>query len=209
MEADLALKTVFALGVLAMVAAGCSQPGLSLQDTSVAASARSAATVPAAARDYRVAAFVFHSPDDLTVSEGNGYYPFADIVWRGDPYGNRVEQISDMFETAVLQAGRGLDGAIPVAVEITLRKFHALTERTRYTVGGVHTIRFELTIRNFETREILEGPRLVDASFPGLGGMAAIAAEQRGETQKVRILSRLTQVFTDELRATSATATGR
>lgn len=203
----MALRKLIAAGLLALGVAGCSGPEMASRNAPLAAPELEAAQ-QAVARDYRVQAFRFQSPDDLTVSEGNGYYPVADIVWRGDPMGNRVEQIAAIFETAVMGAGEGLDGATPVVVEVTLRRFHALTERTRYTIGGVHSIKFELTIRHFETREVLEGPRIVDASFPGLGGMAAIAADQRGETQKVRILRHLTNVFAAELGGTGPGSAG-
>ncbi|KPP87282.1 MAG: Prokaryotic membrane lipoprotein lipid attachment site [Rhodobacteraceae bacterium HLUCCA08] len=203
----MALKKLIVTALLTLGVAGCSSPGLPSRNAPLD-TPELETTLQVAPRDYRVQAFVFLTPDDLTVSEGNGYYPFADIVWRGDPIGNRVEQISAIFETAVLGAGEALDGATPVTVEVTLRRFHSLTERTRYTIGGVHSIKFDLTIRHFETREVLEGPRAVDASFPGLGGLAAIAAEQRGETQKVRILQQLTAVFTDELSGPPPAAAG-
>lgn len=150
-------------------------------------------------RDYRLETVRFAAPADLTVSEANSFYPVADIVWRGDPFGDRKAQISEIFETAIRQGAEGLNGDTPVIVDVTLARFHSLTERTRYSVGGVHSIKFDLTIRDAETGAVLEPTRRIDADLPGLGGQSAIMAEQRGETQKVRILAHLTAVFRDNL----------
>ena len=38
------------------------------------------------------------APTTLKVSEGNTYYPNADIVWREDSPGNRYEQVSGLIE---------------------------------------------------------------------------------------------------------------
>lgn len=35
----------------------------------------------------------FAASSDLSVSESNSYYPNADVVWRGDPIGDRIQQI--------------------------------------------------------------------------------------------------------------------
>ena len=54
-------------------------------------------------------------------------------------------------------------------------------------------------LRHAETGAYIEAPRSIDASFPGLGGQAAIEAEQRGQGQKVRILDHLAGVARQEL----------
>ena len=53
-----------------------------------------------APRDYSIAAFDVLAPRTLEVSEANLYYPIADIVWRGDPFGDRYEQIEAIFDAA-------------------------------------------------------------------------------------------------------------
>lgn len=52
-------------------------------------------------RDYALHSVRFAVPSDMTVSEANSYYPIADIVWRGDPLGNRAQQISSIFQTSI------------------------------------------------------------------------------------------------------------
>jgi len=154
---------------------------------------------PQIQRDYSLHSIRFAVPEDMTVSEANSYYPIADIVWRGDPLGNRAQQISDIFQTSIRAAGENLAGQVPVTVDVELARFHSLTERTRYTVGGVHSIKFDMTVRHAETGEVLEPRRRIDADLAGLGGYAAMAADNRGETQKVRITSHLTNLFFQQL----------
>ncbi|CUJ98848.1 hypothetical protein PH7735_02130 [Shimia thalassica] len=138
-------------------------------------------------------------PLTLKVSESNSYYPGGDIVWRGDTYGNRYEQVGAIFENAVQLGAGDLQGAMPVVVEIELQRFHALTEKTRYSVGGIHSIEFVMTIRDPQTGAIIRGPREIKADLEGYGGSKAIQAEARGLTQKYRITQHLARVVRDEM----------
>ena len=151
-------------------------------------------------RDYKVARMQFHAPDDLKVSEGNGYYPFADVVWRGDPVGDRIAQIGAIFETAMARGAADLDGATPVVVDIALKRFHGVTERTRYSVGGVYNMVFFMTVLDARTGAVIEPAREVAANLSAPGGNAALVAEMHGQTEKVRVTDYLTQVLHDELR---------
>jgi hypothetical protein len=83
------------------------------------------------------------------------------------------------------------DGATPVIVALQVQRFHALTERARYTTGGEHEIEFLLTVANAETGEVLSGPRPVDLTFRAPGGQAALNEEAAGITQRVSITERL------------------
>lgn len=154
---------------------------------------------PQILRDYSLHSINFAVPADMTVSEANSYYPIADIVWRGDPVGNRPQQINEIFQTSIRAAGQGMSGSIPVIVDVELTRFHSLTERTRYFIGGVHSIKFSLTVRDAETGEVLEPVRFVNADFSALGGRAAMAAEKLDQGQKVRVTSHLTGLFSREL----------
>ncbi|WP_296417213.1 DUF6778 family protein [Pseudooctadecabacter sp.] len=159
----------------------------------------SAEQAPQVLRDYSLHSIRFAVPQDMTVSEANSYYPIADIVWRGDPLGNRAEQISAIFQTSIRAAGEGLSGQRPVTVDVELVRFHSLTERTRYSVGGVHSIKFNLTVRDAQTGEIVEATRRIDGDLAALGGYAALAADNQGQTQKVRITNHLSNLFLREL----------
>ncbi|MEO1239253.1 MAG: DUF6778 family protein [Pseudomonadota bacterium] len=151
------------------------------------------------ARDYSLAGFDVLVPRTLRASEANLYYPIADIVWRGDPFGDRYEQIEAIFDTAGANAGQALNGSRPVRVTVQVTRFHSLTEKARVQVGGVHSMRFFLTVYDLGSDEPIEGPRLIIADLPALGGEAALAAERQGQTMKVRILEQLRLVLLDEL----------
>ncbi|MGA9411247.1 MAG: DUF6778 family protein [Roseobacter sp.] len=139
-------------------------------------------------------------PSALIVSEENVYYPRGDIVWRGDPYGDRHAQVKAIFDDALARGTAEMQGEVPVILDVTVERFHGLTEKTRYTVGGIHSIRFELAVRDAETGLLLEEPRSVKADLKGFGGQRAIDAEQQGQTQKVRVTDHLSEVIQDELR---------
>ena len=188
-----------ALGAVAALLTACSTTDMVSRNAPLATPALAAPAAQQVERDYSLHSIRFAVPEDMTVSEANSYYPIADIVWRGDPLGNRAQQISDIFQTSIRSAGAGLTGQVPVTVDVELARFHSLTERTRYSVGGVHSIKFDLTIRHAETGEVLEPTRRINGDLSALGGYAALAADNRGETQKMRITTHLTNLFFREL----------
>lgn len=138
-------------------------------------------------------------PKTLKVSERNSYYPGGDIVWRGDAIGNRHQQVKAIFDTAFTKGTSELDGLLPVRLDIRVDRFHALTEKARYTTGGVHSITFALQIRDLETGNAIGEPRLVKADLDAFGGQQALRAEARGLTQKIRITNHLAEVIRQEL----------
>ena len=154
---------------------------------------------PAPAISFNVQDLRISVPDSLSVSEANIYYPSADIVWRGDDYGERHQQVKAIFEDAMTQGLQGLHGNRAVIVDIEVKRFHSLTERARYTIGGVHSIKFVMTLHDAQTGALIGEPRLVVADLKGFGGKKAVAAEHRGVTQKVRIKAHLARVIQHEL----------
>lgn len=138
-------------------------------------------------------------PDTLVVSDANSYLPRGDIVWREDPPGDRRAQVRKIVQDAMNRGVRGLDGPIPVTVDIQVAKFHALTEKARYTTGGVHGLSFYISIRDAKTGELVVPVRKVRADFEAYGGQQALDAEARGETQKLRISRQLEAVIRQEL----------
>lgn len=195
------LKTVTALGLVAGLSACGATQGVSRnQPLDVPGMAGGTVDVASALRDINVNSFRMVVPESLSVSESNGYYPIADIVWRGDPLGNRQQQISDIFTTAFEGGAAQLSGARPVDVQVVLARFHSVTDRTRWTVGGTHSIRFYLTVRDAATGAIMIDRQYIEADLPAFGGGDAFRAEQRGETQKVRVTAHLTNVLRDVIR---------
>lgn len=138
-------------------------------------------------------------PRALQVSEANSYYPIGDIVWRGDAFGDRHAQIETILSDSMGLARAGHSGTRPAVVEIELQRFHSLTEKTRFSVGGVHSIRFNLTLRDPKTGEALAPTREIRADLKEYGGQRAMEAERQGLTQKLRITRHLANVLRSEL----------
>ena len=193
------LMKSLALVAFAAALSACSGADTVTRNAPLVAPRADAPAVQQIVRDYSLHSIRVAVPADLRVSEANSYYPIADIVWRGDPLGNRPQQITDIFQTSIAAAGQGLTGQRPVTVDVELVRFHSLTERTRYSVGGVHSIKFDLTVRDAITGEVLEPTRRINGDLAALGGYAALAADNQGQTQKVRITAHLTSLFFREL----------
>ncbi|NAZ36089.1 DUF6778 family protein [Rubellimicrobium sp. CFH 75288] len=139
----------------------------------------------------RVTAFRVEVPASLRASEANTFYPFADLVWRGDPPGDRHAQVAALFEEAARRAiAADLGGREAVAVA-RVERFHGVTERTRFSVGGVYSIRFTLLFVDPETGEPLAPPRVIRADLPAPGGNAAVELDRQGQTEKVRVTDHL------------------
>lgn len=150
---------------------------------------------------YDVEAIRVTVPRTLKVSEANTFKPRADIVWRGEPRGDRHLQVARIFEEAMANGTAAMQKGRKVDIEVQVTRFHALTEKTRYTIGGVHEMRFLLTVRDVVTGAVLDGPREVVADVKASGGAAAIAEDEAGRTQRVVTVERLAQVIRRELSA--------
>ena len=153
-------------------------------------------------KNYKVVDYSVRVPAELSVSEANVFYPVADIVWRGDAAGDRHMQVARLFQTSLERSMPWVQGQVPVKANIELRRFHSLTERARYSVGGVHNMIFDMEIVNAETGQVIEPMHRMQIDLPALGGAAAVAADARGNTQKKRVTEHLTQVFAKEFGAT-------
>ncbi|MEM8579070.1 MAG: DUF6778 family protein [Pseudomonadota bacterium] len=148
-------------------------------------------------------------PRSLSVSEANSYYPRGDIVWRGEVFGDRHAQVKSIFEDAFNRTAASLSGETAIAVEARVARFHGITEKARYRTGGVHNIAFDLTFRDAATGEILGETRRVVADLAALGGRAAIEADRRGQTQRVRIVAHLAEVLRQEMTEPQGHVTAR
>lgn len=197
-----AFKTLLSLGLVLGLSA-CVQP----EATRSASGAVSLATkdAPLAARQKAVAIplnvtrVVVKVPAALRVSEADTWYPIADVVWRGEPRGNRLLQVKAIFDEAAAKGTADLNSGVAVVAEVEVVRFHCVTEKTRNTIGGTHALHFKLTIRDAATGAVLDGPRLVNADVKAAGGAKAIAEDYAGRTQRVVVVERLAQVLHDEL----------
>ncbi len=148
---------------------------------------------------FHLADFQVIVPEALQASEANSYFPAGDIVWRGDAPGNRHAQVQAIFDNSIRLGLTDVDGALPVRVEIVVKRFHALTEKTRYTVGGIHNIVFDVTLRDPVSGAVIRGPVEIKANLEGYGGQQAIEADAKGLTQKYRITQHLARVLREEM----------
>ena len=130
-------------------------------------------------------------PQTLKVSEANMYYPLGDIVWREDPMGDRHAQVQALVQAAIERGTAVMTQGVPVVMEVEIERFHALSEKARYTVGGRHEIEMSVTLRQAETGMILDGPRHLETAFDAYGGQKALEAERNGITQRSRISEHL------------------
>ncbi|MEL6647708.1 MAG: DUF6778 family protein [Pseudomonadota bacterium] len=192
-------KILFGLIASATLAACGGAPVETTRNVPANASAAELATSPVPS-SFNIESVVVEVPRTLTVSESNRYYPGGDIVWREDPLGDRHAQVQKIVQDAMIEGARQLTpGTVPAILHIEMTRFHALTEKARYTVGGVHSIQFNMSLRNPETGQLYGQPKFVKADFEALGGQAAVRAEQAGRTQKVRITNHLIGVLRAEM----------
>lgn len=153
------------------------------------------------APDFDVRQVVVTVPGSLKVSEANVFYPIADIVWRGEPRGDRYAQVTKIFEEGAARATAAMTSGRPVVVELQVVRFHILTEKAKIFTGGTYAIHFDLTIRDAATGAVIDGPRLVSSDMPGSGGAKALQEEAEGLTQRVKIVAHLAEVIRDQLHA--------
>lgn len=177
--------------VLSAVAIGLSGCGIALPEKT--------APRPLMIRSYSLEKFQFSAMPYLIVSESESFYPTADIVWRGDPLGSRVDQIRAMFEVAASRNHPILRGATPIALEVNLVRFHGVTNRTRYTIGGVYNVVFDMTVRHAGSGEVIEPVRRVVGNLDAPGGERAVRLEETGQPQKVRVTDFLTTLLRAQL----------
>lgn len=152
---------------------------------------------PDMAKGWRVSNIDVRVPKTLSVSEANTFAPDADIVWRGELIGDRHQQVDAIITEAAQRATGNMRGSKKVSLVIEMQTFHALTDRTRYTLNnaGVHNISFTAQVFDTGTGAELTPPEYIQADLIGYTGYQAAAAEARGETQRIRIIAHVSQVI--------------
>lgn len=147
-------------------------------------------------KNWRVASVDVTVPSTLTVTEANSYAPDADIVWRGEPAGDRYAQVDAIITEAATAGAAGLRGSQPVNLLIEVSEFHALTQKTRYGLenAGVHNIAFTAQVVDARSGAPLTPPSPIQADLVAYSGQQAIEAEAEGNTQRVRIVRHVTKV---------------
>ncbi len=141
-------------------------------------------------------------PDSLTTTEVNIFQPDVDIVWHGDPQGDRRAQVGVILHDGLEMAAASLipeNLHRPVVIKATLIQFHSLTPRARAVIGGVHKVSFSIEVVDQKTGEVLAGPTVIEADEFAYGRFEAVKADAEGQTMKVRIMNRIAEVVADWL----------
>lgn len=147
--------------------------------------------------NWRVTGVNVVAPATLTTTEENSYVPEADVVWHGDPPGDRRAQAAAIVTEGIRAGSAGLRGKQPVTISATLSQFHALTPLTRSTNfanAGVEDIRYTVQVLDARTGQPLTQPQLIEADFPGLTGDAAAASDAAGNTERRQIVKHIAAV---------------
>ena len=190
---------MFARHILVALGLALSVAGCATMDTATRSAPIEVPGLAAVSPSFKVEAVRVTVPDSLSISEANRYYPIADIVWRGDAMGDRRKQVQDIFMESARRSISQLEGVQPVKVDIRVQRFHSLSEKARYTVGGDHNMHFTMTVLDAATDTVLVPERLIKANLDAFGGQRAIAEEARGNGQKVRVTAYLAEVLGAEL----------
>lgn len=146
--------------------------------------------------NWRIGNITVNVPDTLTVNEEDSYSPEGDIVWRGEPAGDRRAQVRNIFEDSIKRGTRGMRGGQTVNLTVDVKQFHGISDlaRTKLSVSGVHNITFDVTVTN-RSGAVIAQESDIKADLIAYSGQDAINAEAQGQTQRVRIVNHLSGVF--------------
>lgn len=152
-------------------------------------------------QSWRVQSVRVVVPDSLTTTERNSLLPSADIIWHGDPVGNRREQVATLLENAISKGSKNLRGRQPVVLHVVLEEFHAVTPAAvARAPSAVHNIRYSIQVIDARTGKPITNPRKIAADLSANVGDVARRARRGGRTQKFRISNHIAAVTAGWLR---------
>lgn len=198
------------IAALALASLGACTPETTSRGLSDPAPLAAPAQVaPQAQTGFAIRAVEVEVPHSLHVSEANLFMPVADIVWRGDPRGDRYAQVDAIMTAAAREATQGMRRGPPAVLRLTMRRFHALTEKARYVTGGNYAVHFDMSLHDPKTGALLMPVRPVTLDIPASGGQKAVEEEARGLTQKVVITAGVVKGLRDQLAIMAREAAGQ
>lgn len=146
-------------------------------------------------RNWRLGDVLIVVPSDLSVSHANTFAPNADIVWHGEPFGNRRAQVAAILKEGITLGTRELRGDRPVTITATLMRFHAVTPAAvGRAPAAVHNISYMIQVLDATTGDPLTEKQVVQADLEAFVGAAAVAAAINGNSQRVRIVNHIGRV---------------
>ncbi len=150
---------------------------------------------PDETREWRVVDVVTVVPDSLSVSNDNTYAPMADIVWHGEPFGDRRAQVAAILDEGLTVGTRDLRGPRPVTMTARVLTFHGVTpSAVARAPAAVHNIRYVLRVFDAQTGEPLIENQTISADLEANVGTAAIAAAINRESQRQRVVAHIAAV---------------
>ena len=150
---------------------------------------------PGITKTWNVTNVISVAPEDLTVSTINAMAPNADIVWHGDPPGDRRAQVAQVLKEGLERGTAELDGPRAVTVSASVRHFHSVTPfAVANAPAAVHNIRYVVQVFDNATGQPLTEPQLISADLEAFVGAASVTAALQGETQRVRIVRHIGHV---------------
>ena len=146
-------------------------------------------------RNWDVVGVNVFTPRELTVSNRNSLAPNADIVWHGEPFGDRRAQVAAIVEDGIEAGTASMNGDQSVTISATVVHFHAVTpQAVSRAPRAVHNIRFAIRAFDSATGEPLTPLEVISADLEAYTGAAAVAAAVEGQTQRVRIVDHIARV---------------
>ncbi|MDN5787423.1 DUF6778 family protein [Pseudorhodobacter sp.] len=133
----------------------------------------------ALAPQYDVKSLRVAVPEKLRAAENRGLFIQPDILWRGEPAGERHGQIAAMFTEALKTAVAQMTTGPEVVIEAEVTRFRGLDDTARQHGGGRYDIAYLLTVRDYRTGQVVDGPRLVKQTITEPMPNAARAENER------------------------------
>ncbi len=150
---------------------------------------------PSVTRTWKLADVNVTVPTSLSVSNDNTYAPNADIVWHGEPFGNRRAQVAAIVDEGIRRGAAGLPGSRDVTIVARVGHFHAVTPvAVARAPGAVHNIAYRTQVFDARTAEPLTEAQTIQADLEAFVGDAAIVAQIQGQSQRVRIVDHIAKV---------------
>lgn len=153
--------------------------------------------------NWRVVDVQANVPRTLTTTDRNGQMPNVDLIWTEEGGGDVYAQIEAIMEDSMAAAASrfitSVKGSRPVIIRTEQTQFHSLTQKARSNIGGIHNVDFILTVVDANTGELLAGPAVIEADVKAFGGAQAEALVAEGQTMRVRIVERVSQVISTYL----------
>lgn len=193
------MTRTFAVLASILMLGACGTTDLASRDVPFAKGVPAANATYIPSSEWTVADVRVTVPETLPTTEADVYYPMADIVWHGDPVGNRHQQVARLMDDGLTAGLVGLNGKRRVFVDVEVVRFHSLSPKTRNSIGGVHNMQFDMAVRDASTGEVLIDARRHKVDLKAYGGRRALKAERQGLSQKYRIKAHLQQWVADTL----------